>query len=164
MRPRKYTREILLPPVQTSTSYAQVFDKLGIKATGGNYRHIQKLVRLFDIDTSHFTGMGWSKGQTASTNSSVATQAAKIRRSNEEILIENSPGSPTSLRRAMLATGFTYACAVEECQIGDSWLGKPITLHIDHINGINNDNRPENLRFICPNCHQQTPTWGKHKK
>ena len=44
-------------------------------------------------------------------------------------------------------------------------MGKPLTLHVDHINGVNNDCRRENLRFLCPNCHAQTPTHaGRNKK
>ncbi len=39
-------------------------------------------------------------------------------------------------------------------------MGEKITLQIDHINGINSDNRLENLRFLCPNCHTQTETYG----
>ncbi len=40
------------------------------------------------------------------------------------------------------------------------WRGKPLTMHLDHINGRRDDNRLENLRMLCPNCHSQTPTYG----
>ena len=46
------------------------------------------------------------------------------------------------------------------CSIGNIYNNKPITLQLDHINGINTDNRIENLRILCPNCHSQTATWG----
>lgn len=52
-----------------------------------------------------------------------------------------------------------YRCV--HCGI-DEYNGKPITLQIDHINGINTDHRKTNLRWLCPNCHTQTDTWG-HK-
>ena len=47
----------------------------------------------------------------------------------------------------------------EECGIFD-WNGKPLSFQIDHINGDVKDNRAENLKILCPNCHTQTPTWG----
>lgn len=50
-----------------------------------------------------------------------------------------------------------------ECGIED-WFGKPLVLELDHINGINTDNRLENLRLLCPNCHSQTHTFrGRNK-
>ena len=54
--------------------------------------------------------------------------------------------------------GVSYVCTI--CRINE-WQGQPLTLHLDHINGINNDNRFENLRLLCPNCHSQTETYGR---
>jgi HNH endonuclease len=42
----------------------------------------------------------------------------------------------------------------------DAWFGQPLSMHLDHVNGVGNDNRLENLRMLCPNCHSQTPTYG----
>jgi hypothetical protein len=50
------------------------------------------------------------------------------------------------------------------CSLTDTWQGKPLKLQLDHINGINNDNRLENLRFLCPNCHTQTDTFCSKNK
>lgn len=85
----------------------------------------------------------------------------------EEILVENSTySSSRSLReRLILELGWKDACSNEDCPINEPmWLGKPITLQLDHINGVRTDNRIENLRILCPNCHSQTDTWcGKNK-
>jgi hypothetical protein len=59
--------------------------------------------------------------------------------------------------KGMLEMGVDYRCAW--CGIGNEWNGKSLTLQIDHINGDNSDNRIQNLRFLCPNCHSQTETW-----
>jgi hypothetical protein len=48
----------------------------------------------------------------------------------------------------------------EECEQGNIWNGKPLTLHLDHIDGDHENNLLENLRVLCPHCHQQTPTFG----
>ena len=46
----------------------------------------------------------------------------------------------------------------EECGLA-VWNGRPIPLELDHVNGRYTDNRLENLRILCPNCHAQTPTY-----
>ena len=64
--------------------------------------------------------------------------------------------------RRLLRLGWDYHCA--ECGINE-WRGRPLRLHLDHINGISNDNRFENLRLVCPNCHSQTDTYcGRNRK
>lgn len=159
MRKSKYTKSLLEPIVKGSLSWAEVIKFLGLKITGGNYRNIQGHVRHHEIDTSHFKGQGWSKGETAATDERVNIVTKKISYTAETALIENYPGKLRSqtLRRLFLETDVEYKCVNGH---DAEWMGQPITLHIDHKNGINNDNRVENLRFLCPNCHQQTTTWG----
>ncbi|HKU67960.1 MAG TPA: HNH endonuclease signature motif containing protein [Candidatus Baltobacteraceae bacterium] len=66
--------------------------------------------------------------------------------------------SRAAVRRRLLNEGLLR----NECSICglNEWLGNPIVMHIDHINGVNDDHRLENLRMLCPNCHSQTPTYG----
>lgn len=70
----------------------------------------------------------------------------------------------TSLKKKIIEQKIIdYRCDI--CGNNGIWLNKKITLQLDHINGINNDNRVENLRFLCPNCHSQTSTYtGKNTK
>jgi hypothetical protein len=46
------------------------------------------------------------------------------------------------------------------CGMGNSWNNKPITLQLDHIDGNSDNNFPNNIRLLCPNCHSQTDTFG----
>ena len=78
------------------------------------------------------------------------------------ILVENSTYSRTSLKKRLVEENILeYKC--EKCSNVGEWLGKKITLQLDHKNGIFNDNRIENLRFLCPNCHSQTDTFAGKK-
>lgn len=159
-RESKYTCDLLAPLVETSFSMAGVLQKLGLKYTGGNYRHIQQRIKAFDLDTGHFTGQAWNRGETVETNTSVAKGAEKGRIPDSEVFREKSTYQAGKLAKRLVEVGRSYVCA--ECSI-DTWKGKPLTLHVDHANGDTSDNRLDNLRFLCPNCHQQTPTWGNRK-
>ena len=153
---RKYTEDMLREAVAQSESFAGVLRYLGIVQAGGSHVHISRTIKRFGIDTKHFSGQAWRRGR-----------ASERRKRPSELLVLGEPGSPRingeRLRRALLALGAPYVCA--NCGNGGTWLLRPITLHVDHINGKYWDNRPENLRFLCPNCHAQTPTYaGKNKK
>jgi hypothetical protein len=78
------------------------------------------------------------------------------------ILVENSTFNRCHLKDRLIKEKLLdYICAI--CSNTGIWQGKPLSLQLDHINGINNDNRIENLRFLCPNCHAQTDTFAGKK-
>jgi hypothetical protein len=158
MRRNAYTREFLEPIVNRSFSIAQVLKELGLKPTGGNYRHITSRIRLCGVSTDHFRGMGWCPGETASTHATVAQIASAKRVPDAKVFVENSPvyHGPRLIRR-LRRLGWEYKCG--ECGL-TQWRGKTITLHLHHVNGIHNDNRFENLQLLCPNCHVQTSTYS----
>lgn len=144
----KYSKEVIERAVANSESLAGVLRYLGLKQAGGTQTHIRNKIKKFDIDTSHFLGQGHNR----------ARYSGK-RKTCEEILVVLPEGSGrpkvAQLRRAMLECGVEYKCV---CGLTDEWAGSRLVLEVDHINGDWLDNRLENLRFLCPNCHSQTPT------
>jgi len=114
----------------------------------GTHAHISRTIKKFGIDTSHFRRY-------------VPTHPAR-RLTPDEILIRLPTGSkrtaPHLLTRAMLEAGIPYVCAL--CGNDGQWCGMPLTLDVDHIDGDYHNNELSNLRFLCPNCHRQTPNFA----
>ncbi len=145
---------MLYPIVQRSLSYAEVLRCLDLKQSGGSQSNIKRLVQKFGISTEHFLGRTRNQGDEHQGSRKLPA---------EEILILRDylahPEKAYKLRRAMIETGIPYRCAL--CGMEAIWNGQPLMLTVDHINGRRFDNRRENLRFLCSNCHSQTPTFGK---
>lgn len=159
MRKTKYTKKLLEPIVKKSFSYANVIKHLGLKQTGGNQSNIKDHIVYLNIDTSHFKGQGWSKGFTKKTNDSVRKRIEKISANPKNVFKKNSGFDRATVRKLFLLES-VYEC---KCGNGGSWRGKELSLQLDHINGDRRDHRKENLRWLCPNCHSQTETWGNCK-
>ena len=150
-RQSRYSDDELATAVQESESIAGVLRILGIRPAGGSHFHISKRIKNAGLDTSHFTGQGHNRGKSFPNK----------RRTPEEILVLNRVQDPRTrthlLRRALAEVGVKVACSI--CGVGASWQNRPLTLHVDHLNGQPHDCRLENLRFLCPNCHSQTSTY-----
>lgn len=96
----------------------------------------------------------WNKGKTG-----ILTEYhASIRRPDEEVFVENSTYARHHIKKRVIQDEkIEYVCGC--CGIGPEWNGKPMPLILDHINGISNDHRLENLRFVCSNCDSQLETY-----
>lgn len=151
---RNYSEDELRAAVATSASYAQVLQKLGLVAAGGNYATIKLRIKELDLDTSHMTGQSWMKGQ---------KNPNMVPKPLEEILVSGRPTQSDRLRKRLLSEGI-FEARCNWCELTE-WRGQDIPLELDHINGEHDDNRIENLRLLCPNCHAQTETYrGKNRK
>ncbi|RSN50584.1 HNH endonuclease [Streptomyces sp. WAC 04229] len=154
----KWTREILEPVVAESASVYEVLRRLGLAPVGGHHANISRRIKAYGIDTSHFTPV-------------VRTERQRLnqrRRTPAEILVEDTsddarrtPGS--RLKRAMRELGMEERCSL--CGVESVWLGEPLPLEVDHIDGNWRNNRLENLRLLCPNCHSTTDSYrGRGKR
>ena len=142
----KFTKEEIEQAFKESNNWAMVAEKLGYSKFGGSSRDvIQSYANENNIDTSHFTGQGWSKGKVDLT---------RFRK-----------GVPFSNLRESLLNIRQHQC--ERCK-NTEWFGKEIPLEVHNIDGNRLNNELNNLQLLCPNCHAQTENWkGKnvnHKK
>ncbi|WP_425556423.1 HNH endonuclease [Hymenobacter saemangeumensis] len=129
--------------------------KLGLIPAGGNYKTVQEKIKAFGIDTSHFTGAAWNQGKRYRAFGKYPDLA--------ELLVDGSTCQSFKLKNRLLKAGLLQK-SCSSCGL-TQWLNKPIPLELDHINGFRTDNRIENLRLLCPNCHALTDTYrGKNQK
>lgn len=142
---RKISDDQLTIAVRDSFSVMEVLRKLGIKEAGGSHSHYTQRIKKLKLDTSHFCSQSWNKGK-ESPNKKAA----------DKILIKRESGARQKghkLTRALIEIGREHEC--DKCGQLPSWRGFPLTLDVDHINEDWLDDREENLRFLCPNCHTQ---------
>ena len=145
----KYSEQLLRQVVAESRNMAEVLRRLRVSPNGGTHTHLRRRIREHGIDTSHFCRTpSYLRGRRASSPAEVLILRDPMRRR----------AHPEVLRRALLRQGVPPICA--SCGTGETWNGRPLTLHVDHIDGCFWDCRQENLRLLCPNCHSQTDTYA----
>jgi hypothetical protein len=137
-----YTEEELKEALTNSNSYLEIHRKLGLKGVG--YKSLRKRIKQLNLDASHIPGLVGVHGATLS-----------------EILVKDSEFTHTGhLKEKLFKAGLKQPIC-EECDISE-WRGQTIQFHLHHMNGEHLDNRLENLKILCPNCHSQTENYG-HK-
>lgn len=147
------TDEQFVKLIKNSTNISEVLFKLGysIKGNSWGFSQVRKRMDDLNIDASEFKG-----------KSAVIEKTKQTSLTSEMLLRENCKHNRNCLRRFIIKNKLLpYKCAI--CGALE-WNGKTLSLELDHINGINNDNRLENLRFLCPNCHSQTTTYGSRNQ
>ena len=148
MKNIKYEKEFFTSLVRNSNNLSDIARKLNLSTLSGNRSSIKKYIALYDVDISHFK-----------TDYSTRT-IKKI--PIHEILVSESTYCTNNLKKRLYSEGFKeHTC--ELCGQDEIWNGRKMSLILDHINGINNDHRIENLRIVCPNCDATLPTYcGKN--
>ncbi len=141
----KISKEELQKIVSESDSFSEVIHNLGYYSkSGSNHKTVKRWLNKYGIKYDHFTSN---------------TKPRKL--TFELVFRQNSDCTQKVLRHWYKNINYIkYKCSI--CGQEPFWNGNKLTLILDHKNGINNDNRIDNLRWVCPNCNQQLPTTGFH--
>lgn len=146
--PPRPTAEELRRAVDEAISVAGALRSLGRPDSGQMRELFKRWIAEDGLSISHFLGQAHQRGKSGAT------------RCPEDVLVQHDGKQRTRtylLRRALREVGVPEQCA--ECGVGPEWLGRPMTLEVDHVSGDWRDDRRENLRLLCPNCHATTDTW-----
>ena len=142
--------------VSESLTYVNVLRYFGLSDQGSNGRTLKRRLDEERINYDHIKNASLSEK---------GFKSSPQKRDLQDLLRKGSSIRSKSLKLRLLREGLLiYKCYNSKCLITESWLGSPLTLQLDHVNGDRTDNRLENLRLLCPNCHSQTDTFGYSKK
>lgn len=151
---RSWTDEQLTTAVAESFSYRAVLIRLNLIPAGGNYAQIKQRITVLSLNSEHFKGQGWNAGTKYHTFS---------RASLDELLTVSSNVQSYKLKLRLYESGLKDPIC-EICGWCQKAVDGRIPVELDHINGVHSDNRLENLRVLCPNCHSLQRTHrGKNK-
>jgi hypothetical protein len=138
----RYTEAAARSAIAASKSYSEALRRLGMRAAGGNHRTLRKYAeRVWRIPTDHFDPHAFQRIQ----------MAERAQRPLSDYLTENSTYSRGALKRRLFKEGVKQR-ECERCGAGELSHGRPMSLILDHMNGVANDNRLDNLQIVCPNC------------
>ncbi len=136
---------------ENAVSKQEILERLGVTPRGGPFNTLNRWAEKNGV-----TLPSGNSGSVASSRKEIPL---------EEILVEGSEYKSARLKKRLVEAGLLEdTCSADGCTVSSSWNGSPIVLQLDHINGNHRDNRIENLRILCPNCHSQTETWGFKKR
>jgi hypothetical protein len=150
-RLRDLAADVFASICSTSQTLAEIIRRIGLTSTSTAYRDVKRRARREGVSLKHIPqGLGSNAGRPNPNRTPI-----------EKILMSSNRGW---IKRAIIRDNLLpYSCAV--CKNPPVWNGKPLVLRLDHINGDPLDNSLSNLRFVCPNCDSQLPTFsGRNRK
>lgn len=137
--------EVFAQVVRDNITVAGILRSIKAAPGSGNYQKVMGRVALLGLGISHWRGRGHG-----------TTSQKKL--SAQEVLVQKGDHTTSRVKKIILRENLLeYACAL--CGMRPVWNNHPLVLRLDHKNGIRNDHRLENLRFLCPNCDSQTETF-----
>jgi len=136
----RYSESAAREAIAAATNWSQALRRLGLRAAGGNHAVLKRWARVWGIPTDHF-----------SPHAGVVEQLRRPPVPLADVLVKGSRYKRASLKRRLYAEGLKHPVC-ELCGQGELWRGRRMSLILDHINGVHDDNRLENLRIVCPNC------------
>ena len=152
---RSWTDDELVEAVRELYSVRSVIIRLRLVPAGGNYNQVKDRIKELGLDVTHFTGKGWNVG---------LKFIPKPKMPLSDILVEGRRYQSNSLKKRLFLAGLKER-KCELCNWAKVSADGRIPVELDHINGDHYDNRIENLRILCPNCHSLQPTHrGRNKK